>query len=290
MWVAIGLSVFIVILIGFLLKQKSQITTLRTQLGEVSQNGSPAVAVFLDTMAKLTAYTPYALNLFGFIRDIIYQELRYSVVSFTGIAAVLVNALIGLIGVKIAVSRGTLPMAGGGDEATSWFEYLDSCFSPQLLVLSSSMISFMMLDFGLARDMSQNIGLFSASGAFLALQGLFMGVDGSFNKYFYAQQGMTGSTFITWIVGILVGGALGAGGYAATLYIKPSVLPSREFANLGPNGIVVPKAMQSTGPPETIINVGEKSELEQSLPVNDQDQFVCEAYRDGELITSTIVE
>jgi hypothetical protein len=39
---------------------------------------------------------------------------------------------------------------------------------------------------------------------------------------------------------------------------------------------------------ETIISVGEKSG--QSEPVNDQDQFVCEAYKDGELVTSTIVD
>jgi hypothetical protein len=44
----------------------------------------------------------------------------------------------------------------------------------------------------------------------------------------------------------------------------------------------------STPPKETPIIVGEPSK--QTEPVDDQDQFVCEAYKDGELVTSTIVE
>lgn len=47
-------------------------------------------------------------------------------------------------------------------------------------------------------------------------------------------------------------------------------------------------AYSSTPPKEIPIVVGEPSK--QTEPVDDQDQFVCEAYKDGELVTSTIVE
>jgi hypothetical protein len=39
---------------------------------------------------------------------------------------------------------------------------------------------------------------------------------------------------------------------------------------------------------EKVISVGDSAG--QSQPVDDNDQFVCEAYKDGELVTSTIVE
>ena len=35
------------------------------------------------------------------------------------------------------------------------------------------------------------------------------------------------------------------------------------------------------------IKVGDPAE--KNLPLNDEDQFVCEAYKDGELVTSTLV-
>jgi hypothetical protein len=53
---------------------------------------------------------------------------------------------------------------------------------------------------------------------------------------------------------------------------------------LGPGGT----APSGFGASETIINVGGSNEKTQE--VDDQDQFVCEAYKDGELVTSTIVE
>ena len=49
----------------------------------------------------------------------------------------------------------------------------------------------------------------------------------------------------------------------------------------------------SNSPPPTIekdpskIKVGEP--ILQNLPVNDNDEFVCEAYKDGELISSSLV-
>lgn len=286
-WGLIGVSALAILLTVIAVLQKRQLTALTPPSG-ASGNLSPSLNIFLDGISKLVSYTPYTLTMFGFIRDIIYEDFRYSTVSLTGIASVLVNALIGFIGVKYAY-RESVPMSGGGDEVYSMFQYLDSCFSPQLLVLSASMITFLFIDFGTSRDINQNIGLFVASGAFLILQGIFMGIDGSFSKYYYAQQEMTGSSVITWVVGILVGAGLGGLGYLTTYYVNQSVLPSRENAttNLQPTS---PGVMKSTGPPEKIIQVGEKSSVDQSLPVNDQDQFVCEAYKDGELVTSTIVE
>ena len=46
-------------------------------------------------------------------------------------------------------------------------------------------------------------------------------------------------------------------------------------------------AYSSTPPVETPIVVGQPSK--QTEPLDDNDQFVCEAYKDGELVTSTIV-
>ena len=51
--------------------------------------------------------------------------------------------------------------------------------------------------------------------------------------------------------------------------------------------ILGPGGKQKT-PLESIINVGGDNTVSQ--PVDDSDQFVCEAYKDGELVTSTIVD
>ena len=144
-WGLIGVSALAILLTVIAVRQNIQLKAITPPSGP-SGNLSSSVNIFLDGISKLVSYTPYTLTMFGFIRDIIYEDFRYSVVSLTGIFAVIANALLGFLLVKFVVYRDTNVMTGGGDEVYSMFQYFDSCFSPQLLVLSASMITFLFID------------------------------------------------------------------------------------------------------------------------------------------------
>jgi apolipoprotein N-acyltransferase len=81
---------------------------------------------------------------------------------------------------------------------------------------------------------------------------------------------------------------------AATSYLGLKYLAKEQFTTnktdegVFSNPVHKPKAKTQKDKDTTTIKVDSPGDT--SLPVDDQDQFVCEAYRDGELITSTIVE
>jgi hypothetical protein len=236
---------------------------------------------------QLILYMPYVLVLFGFIRDIIYEDLRYSIASLIGIASVIVNYLFGLIGQSIIGAPIPQPAVNPGDLNSGLgcgvpgFQALDSIFAPQAIVLPVSFLAYILIDLASNRDALKNIGISVLFGVLPIIQSLILFLNNCFSKYYFGNKWF-GIPMI--LIALIIGTGSGALGYLAVYKIRPTALPSQENLpttnrNFG--------TTQKMGVNEQIITIGEKSK--QSEPVDDNDQFVCEAYKDGELVTSTVV-
>jgi hypothetical protein len=289
-------------------------------LTALASTTSTSIIGTIGTFFKtLVLYIPNALVLFGFILDIINQELRYSIASFIGISSVFVNFLFGTlakkllsgksIGEAVAATAAAAPaaaaavvepavnpfrdapgnpfaggMRGGYIGCTvPGFESIESLYAPQGLVLPAAIFMYLIMDFGTHRSASQNIGLGVILPAILVMHSAVMWGLGCFEKYYWK------SPFITIFAGFAVGALCGITGWGIVRSVAPDKLPTAAGGvapsppgsppNLGPGG-TSPVGLGSTRTP----GVGSCS------APNDQDQFVCEAYKNGKLITTTIAE
>ena len=121
--------------------------------------------------------------------------------------------------------------------------------------------------------------------------GLLAGLSFSIEFAILISQGCLTDYKYGWfspILSLLVG--TGAG---AAAYYTMKTVGQESFTSSSSDGGVfhpppAPEKKTTQGKSDTKIIVG--PEADTSEPVNDQDAFVCEAYKDGELVTSTLVE
>jgi len=173
--------------------------------------------------------------------------------------------------------------------------------APASIVLTQTIAwYFMMRNFDTGNN-SSAAALGGVSASVFALQWWALNLKGCLDSY----------TWKFWapLVGYVLSIGLGAAGYEAvksiSVYtqsskagtpsgpkVKPTPGPNGPICTggmvLDPDGYCVPKLGPGGTGPEIPISVGGQQKT--SEPVDDQDAFVCEAYKDGELITSTIVE
>ena len=286
----------------------------------------PSTLSIIGTFFKtLVLYIPNALVLFGFIIDTINQEFRYSIASLIGISSVFVNFVFGRIAKAIFAGKGigevlsaavsapvaaaaavvpeTNPFAGGMRGGfvgctVPGFESIESLYAPQGLVLPAAIFMYLIMDFGTHRGATQNIGLGVLLPAILLAHTFVMYGLGCFSKYYWQNP------LITILAGFTVGVICGISGWGVVKTFFPDKLPTSapsmgggsslrlqgsgytpvpNPSKLGPGGtgpIIPPGGLGSSQAP----GVGTCS------APNDQDQFVCEAYRNGKLITTTMAE
>jgi len=245
-----------------------------SELQKASTEPSAASKWISTYLRQLFLYLPNALVLFGFIMDSINQEFRYSLASVIGICSVFVNWL----GSKLVSLFVTNPVSHSIIAAqctVPGFESLESFFSPQGIVLPSAIFTYLLIDLGFHRNPSKNAGTAILMFAFLLAQSIVMIWNGCFKSYYFS------SSYITILAGMLVGAFSGWMGWIGVRYGAPQRLPSGA-GSISPSSnapMKNPLGAPSSGTPD----VGTCS------PPNDQDQFVCEAYKDGEVVTSTIV-
>jgi hypothetical protein len=154
------------------------------------------------------------------------------------------------------------------------FAWLENDIAPQGIVMSMTILSYLLYELWDHGLFEQSIGLSVTTGVVFVLQSINLIGSGCLQNYRYKNWSI--------LIALAIAVASGTSSYAIQKRIW--------------GGVVMPStnSKQTVGTTsaksafETIINVGEKTS--QSEPVNDQDQFVCEAYKDGELITSTIVD
>lgn len=172
-----------------------------------------------------------------------------------------------------------LKQAGGSTSSVNTcslpgFAWLENDIAPQGIVMSMTILSYLLYELWDHGLFEQSIGLSVTTGIVFLMQTVNLIGNGCLENYRFKNWSI--------LIALLIAVASGTSSYA----IQKRIL----------GGVVIPStnSKQTVGttsqksPFETIISVGETSG--QSEPVNDQDQFVCEAYKDGELITSTIVD
>jgi len=266
-------------------------------VGGVGAYASQKIPDLFGYINILVLYIPISLLFAGFIPDIISQSFKYSVISISGLISVLLNRIASSLVMNYLGKAPNLKasLAKFPTDPTALmsyntiiqqyrhtysgcsvpgFEFFESTLAPQSLVLLCSMYAFLMLDI-LVNDPKKAVsGLSAAFAIMLGIQTFFNFKNGCFDSGFFIfgdnpyirAAGMFGSLFFF----SMVGAGIGYG-------IKTSI-PT-------PIG-------QPTGG-NTILKGGVKMPdliATKDVGISDQDQFVCDAYKNGELITSTIVE
>lgn len=254
------------------------------------------VPALLEATSKLVMYSPYSLLVFGWIFDLATGNYIYTSSGVTAVIAMLINAGVSSVTTAILNRRNqTIPQSGGawwkwiGDVSSvgadtskcslpAWPSFLDSKIAPQATILSMTILFYILIGQWNSGFFMESIGLSVITFLLFITQWVTMYYNGCLED-----------SFLKWGAP-LFGLVLGAGFAAASLYIQQAINPQNPlngglaiYQNKGYEGVNNP-GLDKDG--EEIINVGGKSKIV-STP-NDQDQFVCEAYKDGELVTSTI--
>ena len=223
-------------------------------------------------LLALFQYFPTSLVMFGFISDAINEDFRYSLASIIGILSVILNYLIGGLA-KTFFSIDVTKLQTNTNCSVPGFQFLDSPVSPQGIVLPVAIFSYLFIDFGLNRSPSENSG---TAGLFLLFFGIHLVVMYS-NKCFDAYYGV----LLSILIAIFIGFMSGLFGWIGVHSLAPERLPSASY-NYTPSSSSNDSG-PTLGPGGTPV-----SSVETCSAPNDQDQFVCDLYKNGELITSTI--
>jgi hypothetical protein len=181
------------------------------------------------------------------------------------------------------------------------FEWLENTTAPQGIIMSMTVLWYLMIELWDTGSSGQTVALGVTTAITFIIQWLVLSRNGCLNSYRFTVY----SPLIALVMAITFAGTsygiqklilknMGSGGIPVspvpsgtpgTFVCPPGTVLSANgeqcVTPLGPGGT------QKT-PTQSIINVGGGDT--QSQPVDDNDQFVCEAYKDGELVTSTIVD
>ena len=250
------------------------------------------VPIFLEWMhtrgLDLISFLPVSLSLFGFFIDLINQELRYGIGSLLAISSTFVNFLTSKLIELLPYVNTTPPayvepptaigMGQFGFCTVPGFESLESVYAPQAIVFTSSMFMYYLIDFLGNRSIGKNIGFLSLFGGVLLFQtASFMSTDNCKASYFFRGN----YVILSILTAVAIGSLYGYFGWQTVSILFPKSLPSNVREGFMDKEIPVIN--------RTPVKIKVGASDEKNLPLNDEDQFVCEAYKDGELVTSTIV-
>ena len=273
--VAVGIIGFIVVAGGLIYASKSLF----------SDNSFQYASIF-------AMYLPVTYVLVGIISDIVSQEYKASASSVTAIGAVVLNKLISMLIVWLGGTTNKIQeeISHAGDISTLYtrvyqgctvpgFEGLESIVAPQSLVIIASLFVFFALEIGVAHPGQSLSGITWIAITAFVIQLAFIHTNGCLTGEYY----WTGSLLTAIVASLLIGGLAGGLGWTANHFMFPAAPGSAAAGGhggglgssgpvIGPSGSVLP---QVGGP---------------TSGSSDDNQFVCEAYKNGELITSTIAE
>jgi hypothetical protein len=169
------------------------------------------------------------------------------------------------------------------------FEFLESRYLPQGIVLPSAVFMYILSDFVAAkRPADRNIGLSVLPVVIVLFQAFVLWGQGCLKEYYFSKRfpgggGAILTVALAWALGMLAGYV----SYTIVNATAPQTLPSRAPEHFETGKTTITPGVSSTAAKKD--RAGGKDVVEKSFPPNDEDQFVCDAYRNGELVTSTIV-
>lgn len=228
----------------------------------------------------ITNFIPFGLITFGIIADLIGQEFRHSIGSAVGFFAILLNFIIAkFAGWSIDTYSNTETTDVMGWCMIPGLERLESKLLPMNIVSSSAIIAYYLGFAAAVRQPRQNISIGVAFPLLFVIQlGTFFG--GGCDKYYL---GGIGSKIVAFVFGTI----LGLISFGIVEGAFPSYAP---FLNTQMGGATQSNYGSSSRPP-MIPGVGgappsgAKCSQDNS---EDGDEFVCEAYKNGVLVTEEI--
>lgn len=254
-----------------------------------------------DTIARVILYIPIALGMFGFFADAVNGKYHYTPTSLTAIFGMGINKLLGSSVASVVGSAGSYvmnrlrpssaaaapvapapeipidvnPFAGGQRGGAvpctlPGFEWLENTIAPQGLIVSMTVLFYILFEMV---DTSQTSNIPAIGGVTLIVFLL--------QSFTYVRNGcLVGYDYGKWslIIALAMSAVFAGVSYEIVKVINKALTSS---ASSTPSGST-PTAKVSEE-----IQVGQFAG-EKSAPTDPNDQFVCEAYKDGELITSTI--
>lgn len=253
------------------------------------QAGPPTKNVFdfsfVNWFRVLYYFLPYGLFLFGVIYDGLIRKIKFFPAGFVGLGAVLINHLLSLTFGKIYGIAD--PVSTDADKCgvpgmSGWGSFI----APQNITFASTVLSYIASYISASQSDSQYSGI-AWSGVFgvFILQAIIFNASDcmSSKSYWFLTSGndilkRIVPPFLGLATGMLYGGLAGYGISTLGGGLGGGIDVSQQQSLLG--GGKGPAMAPTSG----TAGAGTCS------PTNNDDQFVCEAYKNGELITSTIVE
>jgi hypothetical protein len=161
------------------------------------------------------------------------------------------------------------------------FEKLENGIAPQSIVMSMTFLMYLFFELVGTGHVEQSIGIGITTLVVLLVQSVQLVMSKCLDPYIYGP-------YWSILIAVLMSAAFAGASFGIQMKIwNGDVLPS-PFNTSGAVGAKTGLTSVKNPYGGTPVVVGAPSG--HSLPVDDQDQFVCEAYKDGELVTSTIVE
>lgn len=172
------------------------------------------------------------------------------------------------------------------------FEWLENKTAPQGIIMSMTVLWYLLIEMWDTGQGSQSIALGVTTAIVFLLQWAVLHKSKCLDSYTFG----TWSAIIALVMAITFAGS--SYGIQKLIYTASGGVntPSSGQSSSTPASgkVVCPKGSVLNPEGECVVPLGpggsEKNTNNQSQPVDDNDQFVCEAYKDGELVTSTIVD
>jgi hypothetical protein len=229
----------------------------------------------LNWFRILYYFLPYALFLFGVIYDGLVRKIKFFPAGFIGLGAVYLNSAISnLVGLN-TIDKDICGIPGMGE----W----GSDVAPQNIVFITTVLSYIATYLTVKPSGDDPMSYGSAWIGVIAVwivQAFIFNQSGCMDpNRWVGGSGPLGSFFVPFI-GLLFGVSVGglSGGLIAQFVDSGSGVSSEQKQSLtsgsGP----------AMAPTSGTAGAGKCS------PTDSDDAFVCEAYKNGELVTSTIVE
>jgi hypothetical protein len=240
-------------------------------------------------------FIPFGLITFGFVADMIGQDFRYSIASLIGLLSIAMNWAFGMFSGHSSWATGGMEQPGTGWCMIPGLEGLENRAMPMNLVASSTILTYYIIWAATQRDPAQNFSLYISTAVLLIIQlGLFY-TSGCSQYYIDSSMYRAGA--------ILQGAGWGGIGYAIVKATGGWLTPFQStFGQANSNtgmgnkeGFTTQEHML-TGPgwngstqspvfQKLVPRTGAQCSKDQS---EEGDEFVCEAYKNGKLVTEKI--
>jgi hypothetical protein len=254
---------------------------------------SPFFTPFVAFLFGIANFIPFGVMIFGIIMDVMAQEFRYSITTIMGILTIWANYLLGK---SLEGFFGSPTVTGGAYlnqlRELGWctipgMESFESKFTPMTIVVTTAIAVYYIAFAAINRPASQNISIGVGFPLIILAQLAVFGLSDCASYYIpLSGSGIVGNI----LASLAFGGIMGGVAVSTVQFAYQSKSP---FANImnGPAAGATSGGLQAKNP------MGNSGGLGSAPPTGgtcspieggDEDAMVCEAYRNGQLVTESL--